>query len=351
MRTIVHWNEVSSIVKDFYHLVRLPALFLTISIPLFGALSVRSATTYGDVVGLLLIGIAIHFYVYVLNDVVDRDLDATVLGRARKPITRGAVSIVVALAFVLVQLPIAYALTYLFFPDEVLLLGVLLSVSLVMMSLYNIFGKRFPVSPIFADLATGLWAAFFYLFSVVAVEGQIDEVVVILTLFVISWSTYVNGFHCGLRDVAQDYKFGACTTPIWMGARFQDGRLHIPSRLKAYSLVLQAGVTALLVLLWAGNWLGYTTTEAFVTGVLIGILNLSAFGVLIGAYQRDDYTTLAMMGVIHIALITFALPALFVFRLGLWKTAMICLMLAGPFLPPAVWMSRGLKTRWQGTKT
>ena len=345
MKPRISWNRVKLTLKNVYHFVRLPALFLTISVPLFGALSARSQPSSTDYLGLLLVGIASHFYAFVLNDVVDRELDATFPDRAGKPLPRVAVSVTGALVFALIQLPVCYGVMYLIWKDEALVLGVLLSVSLAMMTIYNIYGKRFPLSPILADLTLALWAAFLYLFAVSAVGGQMDGVVTTLTLFIVIWSVYANGFHCGLRDIEHDARFGVRTTPIWLGARFQDGRLYIPSRLKAYSLVLQAGVTALQVLLWAGNWLGYTTTEAFVTGVLIGILNLSAFVVLIGAYKRDDYTTLAMMGVIHIALITFALPTLFMFRLGLWKTAMICLILAGPFLPPAVWMSRVLKTR------
>jgi hypothetical protein len=65
----------------------------------------------------------------------------------------------------------------------------------------------------------------------------------------------------------------------------------------------------------------------------------------------NDYTTLTKMGAVHIALITYALPTLFMFRLGALSFALFCLFLIGPFVPPAIWILQILASRRKGTQT
>jgi 4-hydroxybenzoate polyprenyltransferase len=260
----------------------LTALFLTVSILLFAALTVHPRP---DLMGLLgvLLGITNHCHVYVPNNVIDRDLDATVPGLDRKPPIRGPVSTGLALALVVMQLPLSFVLMGFFFGDRFLAASFLWLASLVMMTLHNLYGKRFPLSPILADVLIGLWAALLYLFGVVAVGGAIDRVAVSLSAFVIIWPTYINGFHCRLRGVHKDCEFGVRTTPIWLGIRLQDGRLLIPRALRVYALGLQAVITIVAYIPWAANWLGRSTRQQVLTDCLLTLASIPAFLTLIGA--------------------------------------------------------------------
>ena len=57
----------------------------------------------------------------------------------------------------------------------------------------------------------------------------------------------VNGVNSSLRDLANDFAFGARTTAIWLGARpFPPEQFTIPNRLRIYAYFWQFVARTLL---------------------------------------------------------------------------------------------------------
>jgi len=106
------------------------------------------------------------------------------------------------------------------------------------MTLYNFVGKRSPLPPL-TDLVQGSsWAAFL-LFGAFVV-GQPTPQTWMAAGFIIVYILLVNGVNSSLRDLANDFAFGARTTAIWLGARpFPPDQFTIPNRLRIYAFFWQ----------------------------------------------------------------------------------------------------------------
>jgi 4-hydroxybenzoate polyprenyltransferase len=106
------------------------------------------------------------------------------------------------------------------------------------MTLYNFVGKRSPLPPL-TDLVQGSsWAAFL-LFGAFVV-GQPTPQTWMAAGFIIVYILLVNGINSSLRDLANDFAFGARTTAIWLGARpFPPDQFTIPNRLRIYAFFWQ----------------------------------------------------------------------------------------------------------------
>src|SRR6187551_13624 len=79
-------------VRDGLEFIRISALGASVLIAALGAVSTSSPAAGGTILAVALIGVLFHVFAYVLNDVIDLDLDRTEPRRAQMPLVIGIVS-------------------------------------------------------------------------------------------------------------------------------------------------------------------------------------------------------------------------------------------------------------------
>ncbi len=146
------------------------------------------------------------------NDVSDRDIDAAVARTRSRPIPSGQVSVRAALAWMVAQALVSFAIL-LTFPTTAILLGIL---SLAPVAIYP-FAKRFTWWPqVFLGLAFN-WGA---LLAWAAHTGGLGWPPVLLYLAGIAWTLFYDTIYA-YQDVEDDALIGVNSTARRFGARPQ----------------------------------------------------------------------------------------------------------------------------------
>ncbi len=209
---------------------------------LLGAASVDPSRPLGFWLGLAALGTAFHFYGGVLNDVVDLPIDRTQPARAADPLVMGTISRAQALAFALLQLPLAFGL--------VLWLGGGLEASAWLagaaawMAVYDGFGKRCPVPPLTDGAQGASWLCLTLCGASLA--GGVSPLAVLVGASGLVHTLLINGVHGGMRDLANDHANGANTTALWLGMRpGPHGEIEVPARASLYCWPLVVGLLVL----------------------------------------------------------------------------------------------------------
>lgn len=233
-------------VRDWFRFGHTAIFGYTAVLPLIGAGTVTGLVTVWQVGGLLVTAVSYHLFAYLLNDLIDLPLDRSQPARAEYPLVRGLVTVRQVRAWVLLQLPILLGLWWILAGDGRSLLWLMWAV--VGMTIYNWWGKHCPLPPL-TDLVQGSsWAAL--LLYGAAVVGMPTGQTWSAAGFIIVYILLVNGINGSLRDLANDFAFGARTTALWLGARpFPDGHFMIPNRLRVYALFWQLVLNSLAIIL------------------------------------------------------------------------------------------------------
>jgi 4-hydroxybenzoate polyprenyltransferase len=270
---------------DVDRFVRLHYFAFTSMLILLGVAA--SAAQPGDawrIGALLLIGASFHIHGYVMNDVIDLDLDKTQARRARDPLVRGAISKRAASVFALVQLPLAALLCWRMRVGTQA--GAVLVAAFAMAVVYNVWGKRCPIPPL-TDLVQGLsWAAL-AAFAALAVEplalrdpvrGQIVPIVAHGAGFIL----LINGIHGGLRDLATDGAMGMRTSALFFGARAESSGSRTESVSSLGVMLFAFGVHTAMYLpsfgfLWRYPDLYVPAARAAAAVLLVGLFLISCY--------------------------------------------------------------------------
>lgn len=220
-------------------LSRVGMLPLSLSVPIIGALSLKQALTTIELIVLAGIGISAHFFGFILNDLVDYQLDKNSPYRQKSALVSDEVKHWQAWLFVLIQIPISI------FLYQILLLGNMqglfyLGLSIALSLIYNLFSKWRWLPRILSEIALassvallGMSGAFIYK-SNLPIEVWFYCGVLGLVLLL------VNSVPSGLKDIQADSEFGARSFVISMGVSVSaDGQLTFPRRLKIYMTSLQ----------------------------------------------------------------------------------------------------------------
>jgi 4-hydroxybenzoate polyprenyltransferase len=206
---------------DVDRFTRLHYFGFTSMLILLGAAMVRGDPDKTLVGGLLAVGLCFHICSYVLNDVIDLDLDKKQPKRAKDPLVRGAISKEVALALALVQIPLAALLSFLL--EASLWACLALGAGFALILVYNVWGKCCPFPPL-TDLVQGLgWGSLVWYGALVARPDAPIDLILERTLPLFVYGTgfilLINGVHGGLRDLRTDRDNGMRTTALFLGAR------------------------------------------------------------------------------------------------------------------------------------
>ncbi|MFV9503545.1 MAG: UbiA family prenyltransferase [Oscillochloridaceae bacterium umkhey_bin13] len=316
---------VTNLSADLYHLVRLSALGASLVLPLQGAASADATLNLRRAVGLVGVAAAFHGAVYLDNDLCDLELDRTQPLRAHYPLVRGAISPAQARALALACGATSLALDgVIAAPGRHRTRRASLGAALLLLAVYNRWGKRCPLPPL-TDLVQACgWVALLR-YGAEATGQPPNRLTKLLAGYELGLIMLVNGVHGPLRDLANDAACGARTTALWLGARIDpNDRMVVPPALAAYALVLQLVLVGMLGAAAAqpqtsarGRW-----GAALVVLLTVGLLVRAARGRL----RAVD------LGMLHLILILSAPVALVAPAMQLGPQLVLLAAHAGPLL-------------------
>jgi 4-hydroxybenzoate polyprenyltransferase len=217
----------------------------------------------------LLIGIIVgsilhHAWGFSFNEIIDLEVDRRNPDLSHKPLVSGRIT---KQAAGLLSL-LALVLSFIFFLIGPLLEGensmiplVLLLGATVTGSIYNIYGKKFPLSDVFI----ALWYALLITAAASSVEGWGPYPVGIWAAVVLGFLhiLFNNSVEGGLKDVKNDRRSGARTLAVVCNCRGGEDQLVIPALFLGWGYALRgvfiiaASVFGLLIADRAdwGNWI------------------------------------------------------------------------------------------------
>ena len=227
----------------FLRLFRIQTAVGTASAPLLGGM-VMGLRDGVLLLVLFFIGLLIHVYGFVLNEIFDVNVDRKSDDLQDKPLVSGSVSVRQAYWVVGVSLVLLCVLMVAFF--QAVVPFVLLILSLLLASVYDVFGKRL----VGADFV--LAGSFFCicLCGSSTVSLELSFVAFLLGLVYFVQIVFNNAVEGGLKDVGHDFKAGAKTLALRLGVVVEKGVLVVSKRFWLFSLCVK-GVFIVLVL-----WLG-----------------------------------------------------------------------------------------------
>ncbi len=188
------------------------------------------------------------------NDITDRDIDGAVARTRSRPIPSGQVSVRGALAWIVLQSLLAFAILLTFHPTAILL-GI---ASLALVAIYP-FAKRFTWWPqIFLGLAFN-WGA---ILAWAAQTGSVSLAPVLLYLAGIAWTIFYDTIYAH-QDREDDALIGVKSTARLFGERT---RVWLRGFLIAAVLLMTAAVVLALV------------PKASLPALLVALFGVWAFG-------------------------------------------------------------------------
>ena len=222
--------------------VRLHFWGFTFFLTLLGLVSVDGNPSLGQMALVMGVGMLFHNFAYVLNDVVDLRIDRTQEARRLDPLVRGAVSPRTALVFALLQVPAAFGLSR--WGGAPIEADVCLAVGFVLMTIYDVWGKKCVVPPL-TDFAQGLAWACLVLYGALVGAGRVGLLTVVVAASATGFISLINGIHGGLRDLDNDLRQGSRTTAIFFGSRPRPEGATVSVSLKLFATAVQALLIAL----------------------------------------------------------------------------------------------------------
>jgi 4-hydroxybenzoate polyprenyltransferase len=300
-------GRAAACVRDGYLLVRVSTLGFTLLLPLLGAVSAQRTLTTPTTFALLAVGLAFHIFAYVLNDVLDLDIDRTEPMRADSPLVRGTISRAVALWLALLQLPVGFALAVIAGAGPRALVS--LAIAFAGLAIYDLYGKRCRW-PLLTDVVESFGFCALVLFgTLLAGEPRADTAWLLGLVWV--YVLMITGVHGSVRDIANDHARGALTTAIWLGARPAAGSsVKLSRALIAYGFLLQAALSALCMLTL--DALKLTSRPYWSTALLLIVVLAASTFLLTLVLRGGDRRALMRVGVLHTVLTMLVIPALYV---------------------------------------
>ena len=304
---------IKIVVKDLQRLTRFSAIPFAWSFVLMGAYLCNPTLGWKDLLPILGVATTFHIYLFITNDILDLDLDRMSPLRQLDPLVRGVIRPQVALAIAVGQILVAFVIVWL--SHVKISAGLTLLLAFGFGTIYNIWGKRF-VWPVIMGIVQGLSGAMLLLYSAISIGFVTISQVCILFIFTFVYIEFLNGVYGSIRDLATDFAFGAKTMATTMGARYDDGFLHLPSRYKSYAtflhLLLVAMPLSLPLIVGHSNFDEKAIT--LLLTLIFGILSTKLFLIMLGEDRGDKFINLGTMHYLlllvtmHVAVLLFRVP-------------------------------------------
>ncbi len=238
-------------IKEYLKLSRLFNMGLTGVAPIFGALAMWNVgqTSILGVMILFVIGCLSHIFGFVLNDVIDVDVDKLSTDLKARPLVSGTITRRKATYFAVSAMLLSWVLA-LFFYEELWSFIIIISILIfadLLSTFYNFISKRYPGMDIFV---TG--AVFFLIIfggATVSTEKLFSTPILWIVASIGSVQVlFMNMINGALKDIDHDAEGSGRTLAIRLGAKVIDGNLIIPRSFKVVGYSIEGLRTCLLFL-------------------------------------------------------------------------------------------------------
>ncbi len=233
-------------------------------------------------VGLVVIGAILHHvWGFSLNEIIDLDVDRGNPDLDDKPLVSGRISkregYIISFAFLILSF-LSFAVAGILFSNPFFIPLIFIGSATVCGTIYDLWGKRFPLSDIFM----AGWMFFLVLagvFSSGKVEGLPFPAIAIATLggLQILFNNSVEG---GLKDVRNDRTSGTRTLAVTLGARYEQNILRPGKGIIIWGTALRMlyvlfGAAASLVIADIAGWGDWIVIASAVIGITVFLHSLN----------------------------------------------------------------------------
>lgn len=226
-------------IREYLKLARSFNSFLTGISPVMGAIAMENFELY-QLFLLFLIGFFGHTYGFVLNDILDYKIDKLNTELVDRPLISGTISLKKAWIFAIISMIISFLLAiYLAYITGSYYPLIILLLSALVITTYDIISKKYPLMDIFSSTAVFL----LILYGATTVSGNIFNIanlawiVCLLGWIQVFFMQLVPG---GLKDIKNDFEAGAHTAAVKFGVRVnQSSVLRIPLVYKVVAYLTQ----------------------------------------------------------------------------------------------------------------
>jgi len=264
----------NKMIREYLKLSRSFNAVLTAISPVMGAIAMQEY----DIVKLFLlfqIGFFGHTYGFVLNDILDYNIDKSSKEISDRPLISGTISIKKAWIFAISSLIYALSIAFIIsFITKNYLPIIFLILSSIFITIYDFISKKYPAMDIF--VALGVFFIIIYGASTAVDNLQISKLAIIVGILGSIQVLFMQFIAGGLKDIENDYKRGANTLAVKLGVRIANGKLRISAYFKALAYGLQIIDLAVVFLpffiIWNFNDL---TNMQYLQWIIITIIGLT----------------------------------------------------------------------------
>lgn len=299
-------------IREYLKLSRSFNAVLTGVSPVMGAIAMEEYNII-TLFLLFLIGFFGHTYGFVLNDIIDYNIDKTSKEISDRPLVSGTISIKKAWIYAIFSMIISFIIAfYLAFITNIYYPIFILALSAIFVTIYDLISKKISGM----DIILTISIFFLILYGASTVVNDIFNVTKLALIVCILGSIqvlFMNAIAAGMKDIENDYKRGARTLAIKMGVRITNGELKVPFTFKSLAYGIQL-VDILIVFLpffivWNATKLSILQYLQWGVIIIIGItlfvlssklLNMKYFNrkkarMYIGSHYMINFTIVPIM--------------------------------------------------------
>ncbi len=225
-------------IREYLKLSRSFNAVLTGVSPVMGAIAMEEYNII-TLFFLFLIGFFGHTYGFVLNDIIDYNIDKTSKEISDRPLVSGTISIKKAWIYAIFSMIISFIIAfYLAFITNIYYPIFILALSAIFVTIYDLISKKISGM----DIILTISIFFLILYGASTVVNDIFNVTKLALIVCILGSIqvlFMNAIAAGMKDIGNDYKRGARTLAIKMGVRIINGELKVPFTFKSLAYGIQ----------------------------------------------------------------------------------------------------------------
>ena len=259
-------------IREYLKLARSFNAVLTGVSPVMGAIAMEQYNIL-TLFLLFLVGFFGHIFGFVLNDIIDYNIDKESREISDRPLISGTINIKKAIAFAVISMIISFIIAvYLGFTTGIFYPIILLAVSAGFVTFYDLISKKFPGMDIF--VALGVF--FLILYGASTAVNSIFEITKLAWFVCILGSIqvlYMQLIAGGMKDIENDYKQGAKTLAVKLGVRVKESKLFVSEAFKslAYGIQLIDVLVVFLPFFFVWGIKNLTAMQYFQGGIIVFI--------------------------------------------------------------------------------
>lgn len=230
------------ILLEYFRLIRFSTAGNEIGVILLGGF-IMVQRDISSIILLVLLGLLEHIFGYTLNEYVDVEVDKKLTYDIKKPLVSGIIPKSHALIISFLACFLAYLITFIFFPSILSIL--LLTIAVLLATIYDLYGKKIP----FSDFIIAGALAIFLIFGASTVSSLLPNLVFISALIFFFDVSFMNFAEGGLKDIDHDSKAGAKTMASRLGVTLKETKLIISLKFKIFAYSLRMIYFGLIILL------------------------------------------------------------------------------------------------------